>query len=757
MTFKNFAIAAAAMCAISCAEYDNDFKDSDAYKNYLFGETLNEYTSNFEARYGKIDPNQDWGMMMPGSKDGFMTRSDVPNRNEWIDIYHLEVPGWPDTYYKENDNTLYTNGYHFLDSGGANAQYSSNPASGVLPAGDVTDEEIQYVSWWFRTHKYPSSEKLYWTDFYVQSVSSDNDRDANGDKIAILEQYIKTDGTWGKGQDDVNTTYTIDYFSAEVLQKDIATSDEGWDHIKNFNHDNANKLDVENNLYVGNYDVNQVYNLTAEYKNNYTSAVLTNRLISLYQSSGTENFRAHYSQNSADLDWNIEYTQAGEPIPNSGHSSWVLVHLTFTGKSGRLYDGYYLGFDYQIYQELGGSLAGGDLVKYKLHKADGYYSNWIFKLSPALPISTDDKHTGLSRRIMCEDLGNTYDFDFNDVVFDATYNISQSDYEAYLSGYKNDTPIDVTITLQAAGGTLPIYVGVDPNNRAVSMEAHQLLGNNSSKTPVNVNAPGGATSAVAIYHYKLPFTPSEQTEEARKQALSLNNIPIYVQSSSNIGTYLTTSDTYWGNEYTATSHYTPNNKGASSAPRAFGVPLDVCWMNENQFIETSYTHFPDWVQNQSAWGDNATEPWYMKDVQNTGNIYKYVPYTKPTTSSSSSTDNLNSISILAEWSNANNTSEINYAINLYTPQTDFINALNKGLSNLKIEFEEILEATTLDVYYEVTDTNPWQQQSLGTIELSSGDTEFTYKITNIDVIKQYGIVFKAKDNKILGLKKISIY
>ena len=49
-------------------------------------------------------------------------------------------------------------------------------------------------------------------------------------------------------------------------------------------------------------------------------------------------------------------------------------------------------------------------------------------------------------RIMCEDLGNIGDFDFNDVVFDATI--------------MNDGSINIII--HASGGTLPITVADRP-------------------------------------------------------------------------------------------------------------------------------------------------------------------------------------------------------------------------------------------------------------------------------------------------------
>lgn len=630
-SFFYFSLAAIATGSfISCQDY-NPFDEStlqhlNAQK--AFEATLNEYTKNFEDRYGKIDPNHDWGMFMPGIKEN-ATRSTVDNRNEWVTKYHLEVPGWPDNYYDTSGNLHTENGYHYNNSAGVNASYSGSGdvPSGSHPAGDVTDEEIQYVSWWFRTHQYPKSINLHWTDFYVQGISADNDRDASGNRIDILERYKKnSSGTFDLDvANSDHTTYTIDYFSAMVLQDFGTNSDGGWDHIKNYNRNNSNLLNDVPNLYVGSSE-SSAYSLDSNYKNAIDGADITNRLIAFYQSSGTENFEAFYSQNSTAYSYYEFYNNDGTVDHSKGtRPSWVLRHLHFTGPSGRVYDGYYLGFDYQIYKNEGED-------KYTLHKADGYYSNWIFKLSPATP-HKEVNNTGLSRRIMCEDLGNTYDFDFNDVVFDATYNITQEEYDQYLSGTLTITPIDVTITLQAAGGTLPIYVGEAPRGRA-DMEAHHLLGNHASNDPVNVNAPGGATSAVAIYHYQLEFPQNLTSDEERRQALSLNRIPIYVVSPDNEASYLTNSDTYWADpDYTDyENHKTPSNTGDKAAPRAFGVPVGVCWMEECKFIEESYTNFPKWVQNMAAYGDSSETPWYISPISNTDIIYSYLPYTPPTSS-----------------------------------------------------------------------------------------------------------------------------
>lgn len=71
---------------------------------------------------------------------------------------------------------------------------------------------------------------------------------------------------------------------------------------------------------------------------------------------------------------------------------------------------------------------------------DGYYTDWIVTLTEA--IKPTKKTVAEEGRIICEDLGTSDDFDFNDIVFDATI-------------YTDGT---CDITILAAGGTLDITV-----------------------------------------------------------------------------------------------------------------------------------------------------------------------------------------------------------------------------------------------------------------------------------------------------------
>lgn len=577
MSFKNFAIVAAAMCALSCTDFDNDFKDSNAYKNYLFGETLNEYTTNFEARYGKMDPNHTWGF---GNIVGnnLATRTQVSEKNMWDQQYHLTVPGWPDSYYK-SDGSYVEGLYHNAD--GTTNRYEST--EGNVPAGDVTDEEVQYVAWWFRTHRNPNSLEIHWSDFYIQEVCSDIDRDASGNKVNYGTEYEKKNGAWEQSKYTLNQ-WGIDQLLVKTmpdkpgvmtlgLTDDVPANydEEGYDHIYNFNSGYSDNLEsIETVPMTSPWGEN---NSNLDAGNNYKSAgdfagKTDKRLIAFYQNSGTEDFKAHYSN---DEKWRSNFQD---------RNIWVIVHLHFTGASGRVYDGYYLGFDYAFYKEAEFD-ENNVCKKYQVIYPDGYYSNWIVKISPASPIVTTTEASGFSRRIMCEDLGNTYDLDFDDIVFDVTYNITQSQLNEYLANPSSipETGIDVTVNLQAAGGTMPISVGKEIGANGGSYEAHRLFGlGNDYKTPVNVAK--GANAPVANYHITV-------------NSLDPDDIPIYVYNTK-IGKLITLNKSNNG----VSGNYSTSEK-TNNAPQKFAVPTSVLWLKEEKQIENGYQYFANWVKNAS--------------------------------------------------------------------------------------------------------------------------------------------------------------
>ena len=195
--------------------------------------------------------------------------------------------------------------------------------------------------------------------------------------------------------------------------------------------------------------------------------------------------------------------------------------------------GWYLGFDF---------CANGQNTNQQVD-ADGIYTDWILKITPAIKVTT--------KRIMCEDLGAIGDFDYNDVVFDVLY----------------ETDTKARIILRCAGATLDIYIGkFDP-----AYEVHNLFGV-SKGVMVNTARAGLEGNVTSGVVYKTPVA-------FELEGLSSTNpidIPIYVGDSES--------------NYALTAE-----QGA--APHKICVPMDVEWTNERLPISTQYQKFSQWVNN----------------------------------------------------------------------------------------------------------------------------------------------------------------
>ncbi|WP_418696313.1 hypothetical protein [Bacteroides sp.] len=176
---------------------------------------------------------------------------------------------------------------------------------------------------------------------------------------------------------------------------------------------------------------------------------------------------------------------------------------------------YYVGFDF---------CATGD----KNIPGDGIYDDWILKISPAVYKN--------AKRIIAEDLGGIGDFDFNDVVFDV----------ASHNGEK-------VITLWAAGGTLPLFIGDTEH------EIHALFGV-STTTIVNTGA-GTETKAPVVFRLS-----------------SSDDVPPIIVESTTAGKYNLKSE-------------------CGKAPQMICVPTTYEWTDERVAIDTKYPKFKEWVGN----------------------------------------------------------------------------------------------------------------------------------------------------------------
>ena len=175
---------------------------------------------------------------------------------------------------------------------------------------------------------------------------------------------------------------------------------------------------------------------------------------------------------------------------------------------------------------------------------------------------------GEQRRVMCEDLAS-FDHDFNDVVFDVSFVNVTSEGMA-----------TARITLQAAGGTLPVYIGSEKQDEAY--EVHHLFGV-SSVTPVNVQGAGVSCEPIT-------FTYPEQIQGVSQDETWLfnpNSIEIYVGNTTGQVTVLQTT--------------------VGGAPQKFACATTVAWSKELQNINLGYKLFGQWAQNDSGWQDSWTQ------------------------------------------------------------------------------------------------------------------------------------------------------
>ena len=436
---SGLAIASTTLSFQSCAdEYDPAIVTKHDQKQI-------EYNNAFVQTFGTPDPNHDWGFKPQPVINATATRSTNVEMNQWVSTYHLDVPGGL------NSSAPWTN-------------------------GDVTNDEREYVYWWFSTHKNPTPLTINWSDYFIQNV-------------------------WG--QPEHRGTYGMDQATPIFAN---GTHDE---HISNFNSGGHATEQIE-------YQVNSTTNAFG-----YVSSYSTGD--------------AHF-------------------VPNK----YTLQYIN---------GNYYLAFDYE-HQKL-------DAQPVDIQRGDGYYNDWILKLWGGY--HTVDEYT---QRVMCEDLGGSFDFDFNDVVFDVTFIWDNGQQKA-------------DITLQAAGGTLPLYIG-EVND---AYEVHNLFGV-PTNTPVNVSSSGEIRPAV-----KFRLTLNESNYDSSFDEYGNKNakgIKIFVGDGS-------------GTAHEVCQFVEKGQHDGNNVPDKICCPSTTKWMMELQHISDGYPKFKSYVQDK-------TVTWYDQEGSN---LYPY--------------------------------------------------------------------------------------------------------------------------------------
>ncbi len=196
--------------------------------------------------------------------------------------------------------------------------------------------------------------------------------------------------------------------------------------------------------------------------------------------------------------------------------------------------------------------------------------------------------------IGCEDLGGTFDFDFNDVVFGVTH-------------VAGETTADITAL--ASGGTLPVYVeskypqaGADTQiespanddgdvyyvlkpNGSNDGEFHSWWGSDKPYTaPINVSGWGNPGATVKI------TVPEDYSISSN---ISTPGVP--VEGAADMGG-LRVRVHRNDKDYNIISAPTQNQEAAGyEAPQMFLVPYSWRWPIEHQNIQQVYTQFNPWT------------------------------------------------------------------------------------------------------------------------------------------------------------------
>jgi len=632
MNIKHYlsGVAALAMLA-ACSDYDPGMSENAVDLTDAEIETIQEYTANFVERYGEMDPNHTWGFGELAEMEEMGTRAVQVERNNWAvaikennTVVGVTTAVGTDTqnangshYYEYTTKEGYiipgfpstVDGKYYVDENGQGTDVRTYDEAGiksklqnqqVQPAGDVTDEEIEYVSWWFRTHPNITSDTPPFTEYFVQDISQDFDRvtypdgdwidyDGNGRAVPV-KLYNKSDNSFVRNENAESISYGMDYFSVKTKESD---GSDFWEHNNNLNKQKANP--IARNAPATATDTTALVNSKTTYPN---------RTLKYWTSEGPSqntNGQTVVYKNGEGFTTSFSFHNSND---TQDYQNYVLVHLKFKGpRTGLNYDGWYLGFDYELhkYNDVGEQYKKTDVER------DYVYSNWIVKLSPGNPefYKQTTRTRTIERRVMCEDLGSTFDFDFNDLVFDVKYTREE---ESEDNG-ETWTPVGdgkwtATITLQAVGGTLPIYI---TNFDGTKYDAHELMGgtlsSNGTYSPVNVGT--GATHD--------PVT----LDMVRVESTNPDNIVISVTSPDKVER--------GADKVTTMILPSPSGRqsfGESLAPQKICMPVDVRWTKEYQQIEWAYPHFAEWVQNQNGTAGFGNESdWTRTDVDET-KLYK---------------------------------------------------------------------------------------------------------------------------------------
>ena len=585
-------MAALAFCAAftSCSKGE-DLYDENAIIENGVEKIKADYASAFIATFGQPASNQDWGF---GSSYAG-TREENANANEWADPNKayggLLVPpaitptqaAVVKTYFQTHDKLGYKDpewsnyfiqqvykGHTSVPQGCATPEeYTALNGTTKLIASDYMDHLAAIDGNFFDHINNFNHGDCGENDHVLDNGGNANDGPWHKDKI----MYMKNSTTKSFGYFNSNGSICHTKYTALVGWKTIhdwaTTNYPGYDGCLNDNWNRSYmgfdfEQMIEGQCYANNNEVWDYSTNPATFKSGTPKTLI---IYGEYYINGVKQTNYEYLYNGEPVKMlsdqmnrycgeKIDVTDAqlySEVRDANNNNAYLGTKLNTDFIDGLLADGY-LPVDnksLRVWAKVGGC-------------ADGYFSDWIVTLTEA----KTDKKDGL--RIIAEDLNakaqegdiENSDWDFNDVVFDVTF------------------PADdkAEITLVAAGGILPLIVGViNPVNGQAypNNEVHKLFGVDVDYM-VNTNAQkknlkGGAPVNAA---------PKIQFTLAGVKAANGKTIPIHVEKVIN-------GEKVW------VELEAPEGKPAAK----IGVKPKFNYCDEREKITKRYPLFYDWITN----------------------------------------------------------------------------------------------------------------------------------------------------------------
>ncbi len=301
---------------------------------------------------------------------------------------------------------------------GHNKNSNQWASEGWIIPDPLTPEQKDKVRRYFQHNPNPQGISVNYTDFFVQQVYKGG---SNLVGSQTQESYYYGNGDYVCGSSN------MDKLTAGTME----------DHINDFNYGDRGEINVQNN------------NLSGEHYD----------AITLMVNSQTNCFGFHNSRDSK------QYNDQYVIIPGNVIDQWDTerTDVSVTGM-------FFVGFDFEAnknaYDQNGNLSANSNMYlvtettaadgvavpnkndgkRYHIGGADGYYSDWIVRITKGVKKDNSSVTTNTSQtsqdiphgetfritkwtikdrgRVFCEDLGGNYttnreDFDFNDIVFDA--------------------------------------------------------------------------------------------------------------------------------------------------------------------------------------------------------------------------------------------------------------------------------------------------------------------------------------------------